>query len=268
MTCAEMDMLVHPYLDGEIVAEERVLFDKHVAGCARCRGLLGHEATFRQHLRARLRPRAEAVVPPALRRRISEALDRADAGGEGPVRPFWRVIAPGAGALLTAAAVAFFFGIGALKSRVDDAGLVEQAIAGHMKNLPVEVGGTDDDISVWMRGKVAVPVRPPNLAAVRLHIQRTTPRLIGARISHLASRDAGQIVYRVGNSQVTVYVFDPSGWQMSAAAQRIIDGREVFFAERAGYSVAFYRDRGIGYALASDLDEGDLMNLVEAALRE
>jgi hypothetical protein len=149
-----------------------------------------------------------------------------------------------------------------------------------MKNLPVEVGGTDDEIRSWMRGKVAVPVRPPNLRTVRLGFGAPShphpgpqpsamiPRLIGARISHLASRDAGQIVYSVGNSQVTVYVFDPSGWQLSARSPRIIDGREVYFAERAGYSVAIYRDRGVGYAVASDLGEDALIALVEAALQE
>jgi anti-sigma factor RsiW len=282
MTCGEMDMLVHPFIDGELVDEERVRIEKHAAGCERCRGLVNHEVTFRQNLRARLRPRAgHDTVPPELRQRVVAALDRADAEGEGPARSIGRRFAPALGALATAAAIALFFGShgdGGNLGRSSD-GLVEQAIAGHRKNLPVEVGGTDAEITSWMQGKVPVAVRPlrrrtadsaspsmmgPNPRAMMI------PRLVGARISHLGNRDAGQIVYRVEGSQLTVYVFDPSGWEVSAPSQRhqMIDGREVYLAERAGYSVAIYRDRGVGYALASDLDEDSLLAVVAAALQE
>src|SRR5262249_6246422 len=246
-------------------------------GCPRCRELVGHEATFRENLRARLRPRpssatATPAAPEPLRRRVLEALDRADATGSGPARPARRWAAP-RGALARAAAIALFCGgssISGLGSRVGggNSALVEAAIAGHMKNLPVEVGGTDDEIRAWMRGKVGVPVRPPIIRYVSLSSQPTQPRLIGARVSHLQARDAGQIVYRVGNSQVTVYVFDPSGWEVSAPSSRVIDGRDVYLTERSGYSVALYRDRGVGYALASDLDEDALLSFVEAALRD
>src|SRR5215470_7804314 len=145
MMCGDVDMLVHPYLDGELVAEERVLVEDHAAGCARCRELVAHEATFRENLRARLRPRpSSATAPPAapepLRRRVLEALDRADATGTGPARPARRWAAP-LGALATAAAIAIFFG-GSLGGGGNSA-LVEAAIAGHRKNLPVEIGGTD-----------------------------------------------------------------------------------------------------------------------------
>jgi len=277
--CGDVDMLVHPYLDGELVAEERVLVEEHVAGCPRCRELVGHEATFRENLRARLRPRpsvatATPAAPEPLRQRVLEALDRADASGTGPARPARRWAAP-LGALATAAAIALFFGgssIPGLGGRLGggNSALVEAAIAGHMKNLPVEVGGTDDEIRAWMRGKVSVPVRPPTIHLVRLSSQ---PRLIGARVSHLQARDAGQIIYRVGSSQVTVYVFDPSGMEVTAApgqgsSSRVVDGRDVYLTERSGYSVALYRDRGVGYALASDLDEDALLAFVEAALRE
>jgi anti-sigma factor RsiW len=282
MMCAEVDMLVHPYLDGELVAEERVLIEAHVAGCPRCRELVGHESTFKANLRARLRPRGSRSAPPApegLRRRVLEALDRADQSGAGPASRLVRIATPALGALATAAAIAIFFGgagglgghltgTGRQASTATDSGIVDEAIAGHMKNLPVEVGGTDDEIRSWMMGKVAFPVRPPDLRAVQLGSLHAPPRLIGARLSHLASRDAGQIVYRVGPSQVTVFVFDASGWEVSTKARRTIDGREVYIAERAGYSVVMYRDRGVGYALASDLDEDSLLALVAASLRD
>jgi anti-sigma factor RsiW len=274
-----MDMLVHPYLDGELVAEERVLLEHHVAECPRCAELVGHEAKFKEHLRARLRSRAPAAGSAGLRARVLGALDAADAAGAGPGRLPWRWMAPAAGALATAAAIAIFFGaqLGG-GSSLAGAPLIEAAIAGHRKNLPVEVGGTGDEIRSWMQGKVPVPVRPPNLRAVAYttHAPIQVPRLIGARVSHLASRDAGQLLYRVGNSQLTVYVFDADGWDLAAPERTQIrtqistkiSGRDVFVVEKGGYSVALYRDRGVGYALASDLDEESLLRLLEASLSE
>jgi hypothetical protein len=169
---------------------------------------------------------------------------------------------PAAGAL--AAAVLMVYLGASHMAPASASPIVEEAIAGHVKNLPVEVGGSDDDIRSWMRGKVAVPVRPPRFGTARL-----APALVGARVYHFASRDVGQIVYRVrGGSQVTVYVFDPSGWELARGERQVVGGREVYLVEQAGYTVAVYRDRGVGYALASDLGEDELIQLVSASLRE
>jgi anti-sigma factor RsiW len=252
MTCAELDDLIHPYLDGELLAEDRVPIERHVEDCARCRELVAHERAFKEQLRARLKAKAHA--PAALEERVRSALDRADLE-----RP--RLLRAGPVGVLLAAAtlVAYVAGSGRLGGAAESA-MFDDVVRSHVKNLPVEVGGTRDDITVWMRGKVPVPVHPPRFQ---------TASLVGARLSQLASRDAGQILYRIpGGSVVTVYVFDASGWEPSARAKQVVDGREVYFAERAGYTVALYRDRGVGYALASDLDEDALVRLVAASLHE
>jgi anti-sigma factor RsiW len=258
MTCLELDDLLHPFLDGELMSGDRVPVERHVEGCARCREIVGHEAAFKQHVRARLRARPQGPVAHGLEARVRAALDRADLERPGFVRraaPAWVALA----------AAAFLAWVGAGRFAATAASpIVEAAIAGHMKNLPVEVGGTRDDIRTWMQGKVAVPVRPPRFQNAAL-----TTQLVGARVYHLASRDVGQIVYRTsGGSQITVYVFDPAGWELSAPDKQVVDGREVYLAERAGYTVALYRDRGVGYALASDLGEDDLVKLVAASLHD
>src|SRR5262249_38416672 len=173
----------------------------------RCSELVAHESTFKANLKSRLGhlrgPRR--AVPPDLEKRIGEALDRADRTGEGPTSKLVRFAAPSLGALATAAALFILLGLGRAPGG-RSGGLVEAAIAGHRKNLPVEVAGPRDTIRVWMQGKLSVPVSPPDLPVITFHRQALAPQLVGARMGHLDARDAGQLIYRIGpSSQVTLY---------------------------------------------------------------
>jgi anti-sigma factor RsiW len=262
MRCADVDKLVHPYVDGELIADDNALVEVHAAGCDRCRALLSFQGGFKAHVRARLRGRTAATpaAPARLRAAVVRALDQADAAGEGPIRHPWRRLTPAFVAVFAAAAAIALF-VGAGPSRAESP-IVAEAIRGHEKNLPVEVGGHDDElIRSWMQGKVPVPVRPPKLRA-------PAASLVGARVYHLRNRDVGQLVYRAGTSQVTVYVFDPSGWELSGPTKRTVGGHEVYLAEQRGYTVALYRDRGVGYAFASDLAREEMLRLVAASLGE
>jgi hypothetical protein len=46
----------------------------------------------------------------------------------------------------------------------------------------------------------------------------------------------------------------------------VINNREVWFDEARGYNVAMYRDRGVGYAIASDLDSDKMYELVSSTV--
>jgi len=250
MRCSDVEKFVHPYVDGEFEAEDRELLDRHLAGCDRCRELVAFQQNFRSSLRARLQ---RPVPPAALHDRIVRALDAADAHGQGPVPPVWRRALPLTAAITVAAGT--LVAVGTFAPGNGGSPIVEEAVRAHEKNLPVEVGGTEDNVRMWMAGKVPVPVRPPPLGA----------QLIGGRLTHLRSRDAAQLLYRMPRTTVTVMVFDPSGLPMSGREKRMVGTREVYLDEARGYNVVFYRDRGVGYALASDLDSDEMLRLVSAS---
>lgn len=257
MRCADVQKLVHPYLDGEFEDSELDPLERHLTQCDACRKLVAFEQAFKTNLRARLR---RPTAPPELRDRVVAALDRADATGGGPVPALWRRAMPVAAAAAVAAAALVFLST-AIRTRADGSPIVEDAIRGHEKSLPIEVQGDADSVKVWMHGKVPVPVRPPRLPA-------DEAVLVGARLGHVRDRDAAQIVYRVGQSNVTVYVFDASGMAMDAPRKRIVGSRELFVGGARGYNVVFYRDRGVGYAFTSDLAEDDMLRLVSTAFDE
>jgi mycothiol system anti-sigma-R factor len=259
--CDDVQKVVHPYLDGELDASDRTLLERHTAACAACRELVQFQASFKAQLRARLR---HAPAPSELRASVLAALDEADATGQGPSLPLHRRAMPFVAVFAAAAAFTVFLTT-AVRPAAGRAPIVEDAIRAHVKNLPVEVGGSPEAVKSWMVGKVPVPVQPPRLGG---RPGQASAALVGARIGHLSSRDAAQLSYRVGPSTVTVYVFDASGMPMASARKRVVADRDLYVDGARGYNVVFFRDRDVGYAFASDLPEDDLVALVSAALAE
>jgi anti-sigma factor RsiW len=252
MTCADVEKLVHPYLDGEFAAEERALVDLHLSGCPRCLELVAFQRTFKASLKARLhRP----VMPEALKKSIVDALDRADAQGDGPPPSIWRRVVPVTAAVtaaLTAAAAILVFAGAVVPSHADSA-VAEEAVRCHEKNLPVEVGGGEDNVRGWMQGKIDVPVRPLKVKG----------SFVGARLNRLKSRDVAQLQYVVAGTPVTVYVFDATDMDIRGRETRVVGGRVVQIDTLRGYNILYYRERGVGYALISDLEPDDLIQALE-----
>jgi anti-sigma factor (TIGR02949 family) len=254
MRCADVEKLVQPFVDGEVDGPERADLERHIASCVACSQQVAFQESFKAGLRSRLRVPAP---PPELRARVLDALDRADALGQGPARParrLWPFALVPATAAAAALVVLLLFSGHVAEA---DPSVVDLAIRGHEKNLPVEIVGDEEAVRVWMNGKVPVPVRPPHMAQASL---------VGARVGHIASRDAAQIVYRVGRSHVTVYVFDPAGMVMTAPRYRVVDGRRYFVGGARGYNVVLVADHGVGYVFTSDLDGEAMLQLASASL--
>jgi mycothiol system anti-sigma-R factor len=252
MTCDDVSNFLHSYLDGELDEAERVPIDRHLAGCARCRELVSFHSTVKTALRARMR---RPQVPAGLRARISVALDRADAVGEGPGRRRFLRAMP-VGATVAAAAVVMIFLGGSMQSHADSP-IVEEAIRAHEKNLPIEVGGTEEKVKSWMVGRVPVAMRLPRMRG-----------LVGGRMWHIDRREAAQLQYDVNGRRVTVIMFDASGLPMTGPSTRYVGRRQIFVGGRRGYSVVWYRDRDVAYTFASDLDPDRMVELVSASLRD
>src|SRR5262249_46679821 len=248
--CEDIAKFVNAYVDGEFQDDERMLFERHLAGCARCREVVSFQTLFKTNLRARLR---RPEPPIGLRKRVLESLDRADADGAGPRRPFWRspVLLYAVGAAATAMVA---FGLLVPPAAKIPRPIFEECARTHEKNLPVEVGGTADNVRDWMRGKVPVPVRPP-------HIQDVA--LVGGRISHVSNRDAAELRYRVlaaPSSMISVLIFDATGWDL--------DDGGFYIGQYRGYNVVIVRNEGVGYAFASDLPQSELLTRVKGAFRQ
>jgi anti-sigma factor (TIGR02949 family) len=250
MNCGEALRFIHAYVDGEFSVEDRAEMDEHLRACETCREEARVQARFKSAVRARLdRPAA----PARLRARIEETLD-AETGG----RSFWQRMRWRLGpAIVASGALATFM---FFSDRPSSSPIVEQSILDHVKNLPVEVAGPDPDgVGSWFHGKVDFPVRPPRLGG--------QAQLLGGRIGHLGPKHAAYLVYSgPGGRKVSVFIFDPSGLPSGSPQRVMVGNRPVYMSAHRGYQVAMFQDHGVGYAVAADLADREMLNLLGASL--
>lgn len=292
--CAIYARLLTPYIDGELDPGHAAEMEEHVVSCTLCSERVAVARSLRQSLRNRATPRApEAlrarmqalVVEEKLRAEHVKQAERAanDGGsGAGSKMPSMKFVA----AFAAAAGVLFAVGVsrnaGLNKSEAQQAqdnvreeqngssrearsvgleDLIDDLVALHKHPLPPET--TNPDEVPRFEPLVGVPVRRPAT------FQLPGSRFNGARIHALRERRAALLQYTVGGDhRVTVYVFDPRSVQMvraQALQPRVIEERPVYVGKRGGYSIAAMERSGIGYALATDLDDNESANLVMAA---
>lgn len=248
LRCAGISRFVDTYLDGEFAETDRAEFEMHLGDCESCRGKVRVQAEWKAAIKAAA-PREQA--PAALRNRVARSIAR-----ESKPMLSWRQWA--ARAMPAAAAVGLVATY--LISNVQWSPVAADVVSKwHGKPLPVEVSGGNDQVKQWFNGKVDFPVRVP-------HICSQNCSLRGGRLASLGDKQAAYLIYDVNGDKVSVFVFDASDLPIEARKKAMIADHEVYFDQEHGYNVALFRDRGVGYAIASDLDQEQMMKLVSSAV--
>ncbi len=253
------------FVDGEFGDVERAEFEAHLDGCSDCQAIVRAQATWKQAVRAAA-PREKA--PDLFRARLAVQLAKevvakeavqaqvdkelGEVSSKGPARSFAARAWPYAACAFVALAM--------LVTRGPHAGVTADLIAKHQRNLPIEISGGSDNVRRWYADKVDFPVRPP------VFVGAHPGALRGGRLANVRDHQAAYLFYEVDGNKVSVFVFDPGEVPMEARRHQIIGNREVYFDEERGYNVALYRDHGVGYAIAGDLDQDQMMTLVSSAV--
>ena len=133
-------------------------------------------------------------------------------------------------------------------------------VAKHQSRLPIEVSGGSDQIKQWYVDKVDFPVRPPQLC------RDVACSLRGGRLASIGEHQAAYLVYDVHGDKVSVFIFDANDTSIETRRKTVIGNREVYFDQEHGYNVALFRDHGVGYAIASDLDQEQMLKMVSSAV--
>lgn len=283
--CARFARAMEPYIDGELDPDHVMDIEAHVLDCAPCSE---HVATARA-TRQSLRRCAVAKASTALRARVcagiaaererlasarSEGARAAEESEAGPrlIRLRYAVALAAAAGIVFAMGMTRLRGPGTAPSAAAHAPpvavtsasidtMLEDLVALHANPLPPET--TNAEELDRFDPLVGVPVRRPAF-------QPFNARFNGARVHAMRDRRAALLQYTVeGGHRVTVYVFDPRAVpvQASALRQRVVRERPVYVGKLRGYSVAAAEQSGVGYALASDLDDDESTRLVLAAAR-
>jgi len=248
MDCRECRALMGPYIDGEIAADEKAAFERHLETCGDCRASLASA----RRLSAAVRSRAERFAAPAhLHARILGEIDRA------PRRSFWgdlRMLGAGwnpvalAASLLlavvgTAAITGSHFGVAD-----HEAALTREVVAGQIRSLMAQhltdVASSDQHtVKPWFNGKLDFSPPVVDLATAGFP-------LVGARLDYVAHRPVAALVYRRREHVINLFIWPEAG------------EKPLRLDSQQGYNVAYYKSGGMEYWAVSDLGQAELEEFV------
>lgn len=285
-TCSELARYLSAYVDGELEPSQLVALETHVEGCEECRS----RVSFARACRSSVRNHVKAVhTPEALRMRaamaitqVRESQSHGDVMLEPPKLLSWRV----AGPLAAAAAFALVWAsvkmpgytkAGAEAQQAADQNaasataalsidsFLEDLVEQHANPLPPETTNPSD-VENFDRF-IGVPVR----TVASPHTLDLQARLVGARMLPVTrGQRAAMLQYTLSNGRrVSVYVYNPYRIHVTASPRlraEVVGNSTapVYVGYVRGYSVAVTDKRGVGYALASDLDEQENSKLLVA----
>jgi anti-sigma factor RsiW len=265
--CQEIRSRIPFYLDDELHDREFAELESHLEGCPACHEFCEEERSLRETIRsarplyepsADLRTRIEGLLeggsvplaaPQWLRQRIEETLVHTDR--------FWmRLGAVAAVTILIAGALLL---VGKQKHRFEQpSDFAVMAVDSHLRRvrgqLPLEItSDSADQISDWFVGKVPFEVKLPNYQ--ESSGQERLYRIEGARLVGFNHDYAAQVAYQMKQRPITL-VITSNAVAMPAAGERIVSrGLTFHYDSINGLKVITWADRGLTYALVSDLEE-------------
>jgi anti-sigma factor RsiW len=272
-TCRQIQPLLEAYGDEELAAEKSLEVEQHLVDCTTCgeRLRLNHAL----HLSLRSAVRNAAPLMPSFEERIAAAL-RAESHREEAVDGAvereaqhsrmltWRTVVP----VAAAAALTLVWAGSTSKQQAQDRGnssyaqlnnadqLLEELVDHHMNARSPQV--TEPTLLSQLEPEVGVPVTLPSLKAYGA-------RWEGGSVVPVSNQHAASLRYTLGGRHVTLYVYNSSRVPIESRLKaRTVRNEPVYVGTRRGVSIAATEHRGVGYALASDLNDDESAELVAA----
>jgi len=258
------------YLDDELRADERRAFEAHLDRCEDCRGAVNSERRFLESVR-QAAPLYEAPVD--LRRRIEEIASR---GGlrDASAPDLAAVPAPGStpGRFERIQRVASVSAIGILLALLGICYLQnsEQRLAGrpsefarlavdtHQQHLggelDLQISSTSPEaVSNWFAGQVSFSVKLPNYQEASGQDQLY--QIEGGRVVRYNNDDAAYVSYQMDKQPISLLVTSDSVASPAGGEEVVSKGITFHYDTIDGLKVITWSDRGLTYALVSNLKE-------------
>jgi anti-sigma factor RsiW len=273
--CEDIRLRSAFYLDDELSGSDLAAFESHIQNCVSCNEMVASERRFIESVREakplftapqELRSRVEQTLsraappyaaPPALRRRVRKSLFAA-------VSPFHlnsrrRLAAVALVAVVIALASVWY----ATKIRnANPSRLTSEfalmAVDAHLRHLrgqlPFEItSDLPDEISRWFAGKVPFSLKLPNYQ--EQSGQAKLYSLEGARLVGFKNDYAAFIAYQMQKRPISLVVTSSQVAVPSGGERIVSKGLTFHYDWIDGLKVITWSDRGLTYALVSDLEE-------------
>ncbi|MBI4848206.1 MAG: hypothetical protein HY808_06455 [Nitrospirae bacterium] len=223
----------------EVVTQEMVEAKRHVNECPECRTFFEQERAFSALVREKV---AKDEAPSELRRLLLKPV---------PARKIHSKLLY---KIISIAAILMLFAGGYIfKLHSDTASLVEKIVNDHIdfqSYSGIQIISSDSgEIKTWFNGRVDFGAVVPGLSAT----------LKGARLCLLDEKRLALIFYEHGGSQLSLFMtteLNPE--RLLTDEEVIVKDKKVHVVERKGYNLLLWQERGVTYALVSDLSIEEL----------
>ena len=250
------------YLDSELQSDELATIEAHLSECLSCASIFAREISF---LNAVRESGPLHVAPPELRNRVQEALAGAERSHSHGLsvrtqsRFSWAMtIAAGLLVLILPVVVWRLVRERETPSTPRPSSFALMAADTHLRHtrgeLPLEIESVNpQDISAWFSNKVKFSVKLPNYQ--ESSGQEKLYTLEGARLVGFENDYAAYVAYRMKERPITLVITSDSVAKPSGGEEIAAGALRFHYNAIDGLKVLTWSDRGLTYALVSDLGE-------------
>ena len=272
--CADIRARLALYLDEELEGGERAIFENHLRNCEACNRIVVDERSFLDAIR---QPQPYYIASDALRSRVAKVISEAPASVVAPpslkqrIRDSLMQVSTKHRLLATRWSVAAVMVILMLpvvvwlvvdyNSQVNRRGPSHFALMAadthlrHMRGqLPLEIATSGpEQISEWFANKVHFSVKLPNYQ--ESSGQEKLYQLEGARLVGYRDDYAAYVAYQMRTRPISLVITSDAIARPSGGEEIKARGLTFHYDAIEGLKVITWSDRGLTYALVSDLDE-------------
>ena len=263
LKCEDIRGRLTLYLDNELQGEERGMVEAHLAGCDPCAAIFARELNFLKEVRESA---PLHVAPPELRAKIQKILSEgvSEVGGAGnnpprrASRAHWLVAAAAALLLLLLPLLVWRTIKQSTVPPIKTSTFALMAADTHLRHmrgqLPLEMETENpQQISSWFLNKVNFSVKLPNYQ--ESSGQEKLYTLEGARLVGYQNDYAAYVAYRMKDRPISLVITSDSVARPSGGEEIQARGLTFHYNAIDGLKVLTWSDRGLTYALVSDLEE-------------
>jgi anti-sigma factor RsiW len=243
MSCEQARGSIHPYVDGEIGGQEQLAIEEHLLDCGPCRAEYDSTRQVVETVRGS-KPLFQAS--PSLPVKLREIL-------EGDRSRRKRIYSRAAiAAVSVAAAIVLVAFLPTLRSQRFTSFAADTHLLYKHGSLPLGVVSEQPGVvSGWLQTQLPFHLALPNYPA-----ELGEPKsysLVGARRMQYDGRDVAYLAYTMNTGPISLLVASGAN-VIPSRGQTYTSGKLVFhFSAEQGLKLITWTDRGLSYALVSDL---------------